>query len=181
MHRWWRHTCKQMAVSGKLVHWSTSSPECAQWKMVICAVYGCYSGSTTGSRQGVKFFRFPKDKNTLKKWISACKRKDEVKVKSARVCSKHFKESDYKQACRIKKEESGSSPRKCRLLHPRAVPSLQLPKPKLEAGMYSRLGLGWFRAPGAIKTLACTTNGSSLDKHQRADSAYQYKQAIMKK
>ena len=104
-------------------------------KMVICAVYGCYSGSTKESRQGVKFFRFPKDKHTLKKWILACKRKDEVKVKCARVCSKHFRDSDYKQAYRIKKDKLGSSPTKCRLLHPRAVPSVQLPNSKREAGM----------------------------------------------
>ncbi|XP_042235835.1 uncharacterized protein LOC121875362 [Homarus americanus] len=98
--------------------------------MVICAVYGCSNKPKIRTREHIKYFRFPRDKDTCNKWIQACKRSDEVNTKFARVCSLHFQETDYKLEYRIMKVRLQLSPKRTRPLYPWAVPSLQLPKAK---------------------------------------------------
>ncbi len=57
----------------------------------ICAVAIC------PSPKGQVYHVFPKDLKLQKVWIDACKRKDKINVKFARVCSLHFQESDYER------------------------------------------------------------------------------------
>ena len=52
---------------------------------MICAVYSCSSGSKPENCQSFKFFRFPKGKFTLKKWLLACKRGDKVRYSLHRL------------------------------------------------------------------------------------------------
>lgn len=39
--------------------------------------------------------RFPKDRETIQKWINTFRRADSFSVDSARVCSVNFYDSDY--------------------------------------------------------------------------------------
>ncbi|KAG8317068.1 hypothetical protein J6590_034440 [Homalodisca vitripennis] len=62
-----------------------------------CAVATCPNNSkkTKGSEQRVVYYKFPKDSETCKIWLSKCKRRDAVNCKYAYVCSDHFARSDY--------------------------------------------------------------------------------------
>jgi hypothetical protein len=65
---------------------------------------------------------FPKDEHLQKLWVDLCKRKETINVKTARVCSFHFKEEDYERD--LKNEVLGLPIRK--RLKPNSVPSKQL-------------------------------------------------------
>ena len=81
--------------------------------MVVCAIYGC-SENHRGTRT---FFRFPRNKVYQDIWINCCERKSKINIRSARVCCRHFTESDFK--------ENGIKSRK--VLKVDATPSLYLP------------------------------------------------------
>ncbi|GBN14135.1 hypothetical protein AVEN_212628-1 [Araneus ventricosus] len=66
---------------------------------------------------------FPVCPNRNKIWISKCKRHDHTNVKYARICSDHFKPSDYMDG--MKNRLLGLNQKK--ILKPDAVPSVNLP------------------------------------------------------
>lgn len=91
-----------------------------------CAVYGCRAdNSLKDFSRDVKFFSFPKDKDFQAVWKHLCKRADTFNVKYARICSKHFSESDYER--NLKHELLGYTPKKYRPLKKEAIPSRNLP------------------------------------------------------
>jgi len=70
-----------------------------------CAAYGCESGysGNTDVQDGVKvsFHAYPLSNNELcEKWIRANPRKDFVPTKHSKLCSLHFKPSDFIEARR---------------------------------------------------------------------------------
>ncbi|KAG8325161.1 Protein SPT2 [Homalodisca vitripennis] len=90
-----------------------------------CAVATCPNNSkkTKGSEQRVVYYKFPKDSETCKIWLSKCKRRDAVNCKYAYVCSDHFAPSDYIDDM---KNRLLGLPQKL-LLKPFVVPSIKLP------------------------------------------------------
>lgn len=77
------------------------------------------------------FFRFPNDKIISKLWIEACGRKDIFKTKNARVCSRHFKASDY--ARNLREELLNYRNKNHRMISKTAIPSKHLPYIKSES------------------------------------------------
>lgn len=60
-----------------------------------CAVYGCRSFNEGKKKsENISFFAFPKDNNLLKQFLHFCRRADKINVKTARICSAHFKEEE---------------------------------------------------------------------------------------
>ncbi|XP_028139357.1 uncharacterized protein LOC114333628 isoform X4 [Diabrotica virgifera virgifera] len=67
---------------------------------VSCSVAICKNNfykkkKSADADQQIAFFTFPKNKKLEKIWIMRCRRKDEIKTKTARVCSNHFKKDDF--------------------------------------------------------------------------------------
>ncbi|GBO19128.1 Transposable element P transposase, partial [Araneus ventricosus] len=91
--------------------------------MSTCAVATCpnYHRKTKG--KGVIYHIFPVCPNWSKIWISKCKRQDHINVKYARICSDHFRPSDYMDD--MKNRLLGLNQKK--ILKPDAVPSVNLP------------------------------------------------------
>lgn len=51
--------------------------------MSHCSVFGCNNGRrNTAGKEGVKFFRFPRDEDFAKRWTFLCKRADKINVKT---------------------------------------------------------------------------------------------------
>lgn len=94
------------------------------FKMPCCAVLKCgtYSRKTKGSN--VIYHPFPKDPDLRKDWISKCERKNSFNVELARVCSKHFLNTDYERD--LKAELLQLPPKK--ILKKTAIPSQNLPE-----------------------------------------------------
>lgn len=59
-----------------------------------CVVPGCNSVDD-GVNDEIKFYPFPKEDSVKKKWLKAINRNDEELNKRSKVCSKHFKQTDY--------------------------------------------------------------------------------------
>ena len=97
-----------------------------------CTVYGCgVDNQAKYFSPDIKFFSFPKDKKMLDIWKNLCKRDDDFNVKNARICSKHFSDSDYES--NLQHELLGYKPKKYRPLKKEAIPSKNLPnKPAKE-------------------------------------------------
>ena len=95
--------------------------------MVQCAIYGCSNnwGKENLKNEKYSFYRFPRDSNMCIKWINACGRKDKINTNVARICSKHFLESDYRR--NLKYELMNYSPPSARSLKDDAVPTQALP------------------------------------------------------
>lgn len=77
--------------------------------MVCCAVATCNSTESTASQ--VRFFAFPiADEELLNIWLSICQRPDidATNVEYARICSLHFKPSDYTMLSQQAKEVSAA-------------------------------------------------------------------------
>ncbi|GBN62631.1 hypothetical protein AVEN_271709-1 [Araneus ventricosus] len=91
--------------------------------MSACAVATCpnYYRKTKG--KGVIYHTFPVCPNRNKIWISKCKRQDHINVKYARICSDHFRPSDYMDD--MKNRLLGLNQKK--ILKPDVVPSVNLP------------------------------------------------------
>ena len=68
--------------------------------MVMCAVYGCNRNNNktfkniANKNSSIGFHHFPKNAVLCKKWVHKCSRSDLFLTKNARICSKHFKDSD---------------------------------------------------------------------------------------
>lgn len=92
-----------------------------------CAVYNCNSDNQSKSRdKDVKFFRFPRDKTTCKKWVVSCGRSDKFNPQTSHMCSLHFVPSDY--ARDLKAELLNCPiPKNKRLLKDGSVPTMNLP------------------------------------------------------
>ncbi|GBL76739.1 hypothetical protein AVEN_53417-1 [Araneus ventricosus] len=90
--------------------------------MSACAVATCpnYHRKTKG--KGVIYHVFPVGPNRSKIRISKCKRQDHINVKYARICSDHFRPSDYMDD--MKNRLLGLNQKK--ILKPDAVPSVNL-------------------------------------------------------
>jgi hypothetical protein len=96
-----------------------------------CCAFGCKSGYkghsvTAGIR--LTFHSFPRDKDLCVKWVRAISRKDFTPSKYSRVCSLHFRDTDFIEA----HDDSNSTRNKkyanaqleCRYLRKDAVPSI---------------------------------------------------------
>ncbi|GAB6021328.1 hypothetical protein CHUAL_003938 [Chamberlinius hualienensis] len=92
-------------------------------EMACCAVVGCSNNKK--KNKDLKFYGFPKDEITSKQWVVACRRKDSINTKSARICSAHFDKSDFCESLRHRL--LGYSPRNCRNLKPDAIPTVKVP------------------------------------------------------
>ncbi|XP_043201025.1 uncharacterized protein LOC122369924 [Amphibalanus amphitrite] len=94
--------------------------------MPPCLVPGCRPGSGSGGR--VSFHSLPKDESLAKHWLEVCGRLDLLTSKSgkhAKICSAHFRKSDYKNEMKYHLLVAGNSVVKPRLKAD-AVPSLVL-------------------------------------------------------
>ncbi|XP_025834113.1 trichohyalin isoform X8 [Agrilus planipennis] len=64
--------------------------------MMRCAVFGCHSDNQSKRfKKDIMFFSFPSDKKISDIWKNLCHRSDNFNVKTSRICSKHFVQSDY--------------------------------------------------------------------------------------
>ncbi|KAL1488835.1 hypothetical protein ABEB36_014630 [Hypothenemus hampei] len=94
--------------------------------MVNCAVLGCNSNNNRKCKNTCKyrFFAFPLRKKTLvKAWIAKCGQNVKINVNTARICSKHFLDSDYQL-----KEKLLGYPKEKWKLNLDSIPSVHLPK-----------------------------------------------------
>ncbi len=82
--------------------------------------------STCRNPNGVSYFRFPKDPDLLKLWITKCKRQDNINIKNARMCELHFAQDCFERD--LRSELLGLNPKK--LLKKTSVPTLLLPNQK---------------------------------------------------
>lgn len=99
--------------------------------MPCCSVYGCRSrqDDKNNRENGIFFHRFPNRNNSPKrfaKWLEYCKRKAFNPTSNSRVCSKHFKKSDFDESQLLKLKlmpnEKLIGPR----LNKHAIPSAKL-------------------------------------------------------
>ncbi|CAH1981430.1 unnamed protein product [Acanthoscelides obtectus] len=90
-----------------------------------CAVANCknYNRVTKGS--DIRYFRFPKNEEFVKRWVGACRREDEINLRNACICSEHFDASCFEIPLRQKLLKY--TPKNSRYLKPDAVPTLRLP------------------------------------------------------
>lgn len=93
-----------------------------------CAVYGCCATNNKhmnkSGNSDITYHSFPKENKLCKQWIFLCRRKDKFNLKTARICSQHFKRSDF--FIDPLYEQYGIVLKKTRL-NVGAVPSLLLP------------------------------------------------------
>ncbi|KAF0709150.1 Uncharacterized protein FWK35_00034559, partial [Aphis craccivora] len=69
--------------------------------MTLCSVFNCNEKSEKQSSSGVHFHVFPcrsKSPTRFRIWVNYCKRKNFNPGNGARICSKHFKSTDYNQS-----------------------------------------------------------------------------------
>lgn len=96
-----------------------------------CAIYGCSVNNKKKTYNGeISFHSFPKQQKMCKQWIFLCRRKDKINTKTARICCKHFEESDFVPVNPFY-EQYGLT-LKAKRLKEDAVPSLLLPLQKEE-------------------------------------------------
>ena len=81
-----------------------------------CAVAICPSPRDTS------YHKFPSDEALQKVWVARCHRKDPINVKTAHICSTHFKSEDFDRD--LRNELLQLPPRK--LLKPNSIPTLLL-------------------------------------------------------
>ena len=61
-----------------------------------CCAWGCSNRESSDSKsKGLTFHYFPKDESRCEQWINAIRREDWKPSSSTRICSEHFKESDF--------------------------------------------------------------------------------------
>ncbi|GBM08020.1 hypothetical protein AVEN_71459-1 [Araneus ventricosus] len=90
--------------------------------MSTCAVATCSNYHRKTQEKGVVYHVFPVSPNLNKIWILKCKRQGHINVKYARICSDHFRPSDYMDD--MKNRLLGLNQKK--ILNPDAVPSVNL-------------------------------------------------------
>lgn len=94
-------------------------------RMPTCCVPGCKSGyAYLPTPPGVTYHKFPKDTNRCDKWIR-CIHRDFTQNESHRVCSLHFRDSDFKLASTDSNtRRKRTTPLQRRYLKPVAYPSV---------------------------------------------------------
>lgn len=92
--------------------------------MPYCAVSGCTNHNTKGGV--IRFYTFPVAGELQAKWISACKRSDELNMKNATICSVHFEDDCF--FIPLRHSMLKYSPRSFRNLKSDAVPTKKLLK-----------------------------------------------------
>ena len=100
--------------------------------MPYCLVVDCLTGSKKVPLKPYQWLQIPDEstpqsKKLRKKWLEVCNR-DFIPSEHTRICSKHFKETDF-----IPEDENltkTKEPKKKKKLKPTAVPSLFLKNPK---------------------------------------------------
>ncbi|GBN95941.1 hypothetical protein AVEN_113697-1 [Araneus ventricosus] len=102
--------------------------------MFACADATCLNYHRKTKGKVVIYHMFPACPNRNKIWISKCKRQDHINVKYARICSDHFRPSDYMND--MKNRLLGLNQKK--ILKPDAVPSVNLPLQDNEEDISSR-------------------------------------------
>ncbi|KAL1493952.1 hypothetical protein ABEB36_009631 [Hypothenemus hampei] len=95
-----------------------------------CAVANCKNFNRKTKGTDIRYFRFPKNEDLAKQWVSACGRKDEINLKNACVCSLHF--DDKSVDIPLKHKLLKYSPRSSRILRADAVPTINIPKKPLK-------------------------------------------------
>jgi len=89
-----------------------------------CAVAICKLNFDHGKILGQKiaYYRFPKDENLRKIWITKCRRADQFNPDTSRICSLHFTEDSFERD--LKAELLNQTPRL--LLKSIAIPTIRL-------------------------------------------------------
>lgn len=65
--------------------------------MVVCAVNGCINSfRLVKNKSEVKFFRFPAKTEVANLWVKLCGTKRFINLKTARICSEHFCDNDWR-------------------------------------------------------------------------------------
>ncbi|KAK4299194.1 hypothetical protein Pmani_028512 [Petrolisthes manimaculis] len=108
-----------------LVHTSVIMPS-------SCSVFCCKNDKRKNAGSGIRYFGFPRNKEVQQEWIRACDRPDDINVANAIVCSKHFKEVDYRMKYQLLGKDNT---RYHKLLKKDAVPSLLLSPGLSERGV----------------------------------------------
>ena len=69
----------------------------------------------------ISLYHFPEDPEIYKKLVNACKRKDIINIKTAKICSLHFKPDDYARS--LKHELLHYRPTNARKLKDDGIPT----------------------------------------------------------
>lgn len=93
--------------------------------MSTCAVFGCNNHFRSTKGTDLKYYTFPKNEDLARQWMQACRRKDKVNPKRARICSIHFKKECFFENLQHKMLQY--SPKNFRNLKDDAIPTLHLP------------------------------------------------------
>lgn len=102
--------------------------------MVKCSVSNCKNNTSGKNKtEHIKFFRFPKNKDVLNKWISACNFEKDTNINSKRICSNHFEKEDYL----LKDQLLNTCFKKCHLKED-SVPTKNLPLPTHPSDRFMR-------------------------------------------
>lgn len=67
-------------------------------KMVFCVVVGCNNNNNKSSKDynvECRYFSFPKSQSLCVKWVHKCYQQRKFNIKTARIFSKHFLNSDF--------------------------------------------------------------------------------------
>ena len=130
-----------------------------------CCAFGCKSGyigknTTTGSGVRITFHSFPQHKDLRDKWIRANPRRDFVPSKHSRMCSLHFRDSDFVEQpqdsnARRRKQLADDQQLKCRYLKKDAVPTVFLNVPS------------YLTSPAATPRRAATSTSASSRRQQQ--------------
>ncbi|XP_071630306.1 uncharacterized protein [Temnothorax longispinosus] len=94
--------------------------------MPSCSVTGCRNRSENSKERKIQFFTFPKDEETVLKWLQAAN-KNKVNLKNARICSIHFTPSCYRPKPAHLANCENYSPNRLRTLNDHAIPTENLP------------------------------------------------------
>ena len=97
-----------------------------------CCVPGCHAGYNSSNEsqaeKNASMFRFPKNEELKRKWLSAIPRTDWIAKESHRVCSLHFEERDFEIESKDKREQRRQARETSKLqrlrLTPNAIPHI---------------------------------------------------------
>jgi hypothetical protein len=95
--------------------------------MPRCCVFGCDNNEKSTN---IHFFSFPnknKSPKIYRQWLNKIKRSNFTPSKHSRVCSSHFKESDYECSALLKKQLLSGHGKTKLFLNKDAIPTLRLP------------------------------------------------------
>ena len=130
--------------------------------MPKCCVNECKSGyHSHPSPIPVKWFYFPSDPDTRKKWILQLNREDFIVSKSTQICSKHFRDPEDYIHVEINIDIKGR-PRKHRRLKPTSIPSISMGSQFQEKGNTGTTFLSVFHLWGHSQTMFTAMGGGGV-------------------